>query len=352
MASKLLGAHVKRKEDPGLITGVSQYVADIAMPGMQHVAFVRSPHAHARVRGIKSAAAAKLPGVVAVVTGQDLKAHFAPIPTATVSAEGGGAAEIKVGRQHYPLSLDRVRYVGEPVAAVIGTSPETAMDAAALVEVDWEPLPAVADAFAAMADGAPQLFDDAPKNIEHGTTIKAGDPDAAFAKAHRVVKQRMNSQRLSGIPMETRAVLAAPDFASGGLTVWATHQAPHVLRGGLADALRMPQNQIRVICPEVGGGFGVKFGTYPEDVTVAALARLRKVPLRWIESRVEHMTGTTHGRAQVTDLEAAVNAEGRIDGLRMHVVADIGAYPIFTFIPDLTLMMGVGVYQVKNVKIG
>ena len=121
MASKLLGAHVKRKEDPRLITGVSQYVADIAMPGMQHVAFVRSPHAHARVRGIKSAAAAKLPGVVAVVTGQDLKAHFAPIPTATVSAEGGGAAEIKVGRQHYPLSLDRVRYVGEPVAAVIGS---------------------------------------------------------------------------------------------------------------------------------------------------------------------------------------------------------------------------------------
>ena len=351
MASKLLGAHVKRKEDPRLITGVSQYVADIAMPGMQHVAFVRSPHAHARVRGIKSAAAAKLPGVVAVVTGQDLKAHFAPIPVATASAEGGAAGEIKLGRQHYPLSLDRVRYVGEPVAAVIGLSPEAAMDAAALVEVDWEPLPAVADPFAAMADGAPQLFDDAPKNIEHSTTIKAGDPDAAFASAHRVVKQRMNSQRLSGIPMETRAVLAAPDFASGGLTVWATHQAPHVLRGGLADALRMPQNQIRVICPEVGGGFGVKFGTYPEDVTVAALAKLRRVPLRWIESRVEHMTGTTHGRAQMTDLEAAVDAEGRINGLRMHVVADIGAYPIFTFIPDLTLMMGVGVYFVKNVEL-
>ena len=117
------------------------------------------------------------------------------------------------------------------------------------MEVDWEPLPAVADPSAAMADGAPQLFDDAPKNIEHSTTIKAGDPDAAFAKAHRVVKQRMVSQRLSGIPMETRAVLAAPDFASGGLTVWATHQAPHVLRGGLADALRMPENQIRVIAP-------------------------------------------------------------------------------------------------------
>ncbi|MGH7399993.1 MAG: xanthine dehydrogenase family protein molybdopterin-binding subunit, partial [Candidatus Rokuibacteriota bacterium] len=195
MASKLLGAHVKRKEDPRLITGSSQYVADIAMPGMQHVAFVRSPHAHARVRGIKTSAALGHPGVVAVVTGQDLKPHCAPIPSATASAEGGAAGEVKLGRQHYPLSVDRVRYVGEPVAAVIGTSAEAAADAAALVEVDWEPLPAVADAFAAMAKGAPQLFDDASGNIEHTNTIKAGDPDAAFQAAHKIVKQRMNSQR-------------------------------------------------------------------------------------------------------------------------------------------------------------
>src|SRR5262249_40538528 len=136
-----------------------------------------------------------------------------------------------------------------------------------------------------------------------------------------------------------------------GLVVWSTHQAPHVLRTGLAQALKMPENQIRVIAPEVGGGFGVKFGTYPEDVVVAALARLRRVPLRWVETRVEHMTSTTHGRAQITDMEAAVDADGRITALRMHVLADIGAYPIFTFIPDLTLMMGVGVYGVKNVDL-
>ncbi len=351
MASKLLGAHVKRKEDPRLITGTSQYVGDIAMPGLQHVAFVRSPHAHARVRGVRPGAALERSGVVAVVTGQELKPHVAPIPIAQASAEGGEVSDAAVGRQHYPLSVDRVRYVGEPVAAVIATTAEAATDGAGDVEVDWEPLPAVADAFEAMADGAPLLFDDAPRNIEHSNTIKAGDPDAAFKTAHRVVKQRMNSQRLSGIPMETRAVMAAPDFATGGLTVWSTHQAPHVLRGSLAAALKMPQNQIRVIAPEVGGGFGVKFGTYPEDVVVAALARLRRTPLRWVESRVEHMTGTTHGRAQVTDLEAAVDADGRIQGLRMHVVANIGAYPVFTFIPDLTLMMGVGVYQVKNVEL-
>jgi len=286
------------------------------------------------------------------VTGRDLVPHCAPLPIATSSAEGGGdPTATDVGRQHYPLSVDRVRHVGEAVAAVIGTSVEAAADGASDVVVDWEPLPAVVDAVAAMAPGAPQLFDDAPKNIEHTQAIKAGDPDGAFAKAHRVVKQRMLSQRLSGVPMEARAVLAAPDFASGGLVVWSTHQAPHVLRQGLSQALRIPENQIRVIAPEVGGGFGVKFGTYPEDVVVSALARLRRMPLRWIETRVEHMTSTTHGRAQVTDMEAAVDADGRIAGLRMNVIADVGAYPIFTFIPDLTLMMGVGVYRVENIDL-
>src|SRR5262245_32168560 len=283
MASKLLGAQVRRKEDPRLITGSSQYVADIALPGLAHVAFVRSPHAHSRIRSIDGAAALKRSGVLAVVTGRDLMPHCVPLPIATSSAEGGGEpTETAVGRQHYPLSVDRVRHVGEAVAAVIGASVEAAADGAAEVVVDWEPLPAVVDTAAAMAPGAPQLFDDAPKNIEHTQAIKAGDPNAAFATAHRVVKQRMLSQRLSGVPLEARAVLAAPDPASGGLVVWSTHQAPHVLRQGLSQALRMPENQIRVIAPEVGGGFGVKFGTYPEDVVVATLARLRRIPLRWI----------------------------------------------------------------------
>src|SRR5438128_89361 len=203
----------------------------------------------------------------------------------------------------------------------------------------------------AMAKGAPQLHDDAPGNIEHQTTIKSGDPDAVFAKAKRVVKQRMVSQRLCGVPMEGRATLAAPDPTSGGLVVWATNQAPHGLRNDLATALGMPQNLIRVIAPEVGGGFGVKFGCYPEDATLAALAKLYRMPLRWTETRVEHMMATTHGRAQVTDLEAAVEDDGTITALRMRVTADIGAYPVFTFIPDLTLSMGVGVYKFTNVDL-
>jgi carbon-monoxide dehydrogenase large subunit len=217
--------------------------------------------------------------------------------------------------------------------------------------VDWEVLPAVADQLAAMAAGAPQLFEDAPKNIEHETSIKVGEPDAAFAKAPKVVKQRMVSQRLCGVPMEPRAALAAPDPASGGLTLWSTHQAPHMLRNDIAACLGVEQNLVRVIAPEVGGGFGVKFGIYPEDVTLAVIAKLLRVPVRWTETRVEHMTSTTHGRAQVTDLEAAVEADGTITAFRMHVIADIGAYPIFTFIPDLTLFMGVGVYKVTNVDL-
>src|SRR6058998_1987753 len=348
---RLMGAEVKRKEDPRLITGTSSYVGDLALPGMHFVAFVRSPHAHARIRRVDGAPALRRPGVFKVVTGHDIRTLCAALPVAGAGEGGSSDGSANIGRKHYPLSVDRVRHVGEAVAAVIATSEDVAVDAAADVVVDWQPLPAVADVFQAMAKGAPQLHDDAPGNIEHQTPIKSGDPDAAFAKAKRVVKQRMVSQRLCGVPMEGRAILAAPDPTSGGLVVWATNQAPHGLRNDLATVLGMPQNLIRVIAPEVGGGFGVKFGCYPEDATVAALARLYRMPLRWTETRLEHMMATTHGRAQVTDLEAAVEDDGTITALRMRVTADIGAYPVFTFIPDLTLMMGVGVYRIPAVDL-
>ena len=349
---RLMGAEVKRKEDPRLVTGASAYVGDITVPGMQYVAFVRSPHAHAAIGRIDVARAAARPGVSRVLTGQDIKAYCQPIPLGGPSAEGGGgAAEPSVGRKHYPLSVGTVRYVGEPVAAVLAASEALAVDAAAEVVVDWQPLPAVGDQLSALKDGAPQLHGDAARNVEHETNIKVGDPDAAFARAHKVVKQRMISQRLCGVPMEPRAALAMPDPLVGGVTVWSTHQAPHNLRNDLATLLGVEQQAVRVIAPEVGGGFGVKFGIYPEDATLAVIAKRYRVPVRWTETRVEHMTSTTHGRAQVTDLEAAVDADGTIRALRMHVIADIGAYPIFTFIPDLTLLMGVGVYTFTDVDL-
>jgi aerobic carbon-monoxide dehydrogenase large subunit len=348
----LVGAEVKRKEDPRLITGTSAYVGDIAVAGMHYVAFVRSPHAHARIRTIDTSVAARLPGVRLVLTGKDVRGHCAALPLGGSGSEGGGSANPdNVGRKHYPLSVDRVRHVGEAVAAVVAVSEEVAVDAAAAVVVDWEPLPAVADPFAAMAKGAPQLFDDAAQNIEHVKDVKAGDPDGTFARAPRVIKQRMVNQRLAGITLEPRAALAAPDPLSGGIVVWDTNQAPHSLRNDIAAALGLPQNLVRVIAPEVGGGFGVKFGLYPEDATLAVIAHRHRIPVRWTETRHEHMTSTTHGRAQVTELEAAVEPDGTITALRMRVTADMGAYPVFTFIPELTLFMGIGVYHVKNIDL-
>ena len=199
-----------------------------------------------------------------------------------------GRHEQRGGRRHreppggstIPLSIGRVRHLGEAVAAVVAVSEAIAVDAAADVVVDWEPLPAVADPFEAMAPGAPQLFDDAPGNIEHVKEIRQGDPDAAFTRAPRVVKQRMVNQRLAGITLEPRAVLAAPDPLTGGIVVWDTHQAPHMLRNDIANSLGLSQSLVRVIAPEVGGGFGVKFGLYPEDVTLAVIAHRFRIPVQ------------------------------------------------------------------------
>jgi carbon-monoxide dehydrogenase large subunit len=349
--SSLIGARVKRKEDPRLITGKGNYVGDLKLPGMHHVAFVRSPYAHARVRGIDTKAALNRPGVVAVITGRDLPPLCGPMP---IGGGEGGAAPDPAGDTrptHYALSIDRARHVGEAVAAVIAITPEIAADAAAEVQVDWEPLPVVVDMLKAREDGAPRLFEDVANNIDHVWTRKRGDPDVAFANAHRVVSQRIASQRLSGVPMEGRAVVAAPDPVSGGLTVWTSCQGPHLNRGNLAKVLRMPENQIRVIAPDVGGGFGVKIYSYPEEILLAALAREYRLPLRWAESRLEHMAATCHGRAQVFDLDLAVQEDGTITGLRMRGVGDLGAYPVDPGIPDLTGQMGVGVYNIPSVDI-
>jgi carbon-monoxide dehydrogenase large subunit len=345
-----MGADVKRKEDPRMFTGRSTYVTDIALPGMLWVAFVRSPHAHARIRRIDAAAALALPGVKAVVTGDEIRTLAKPLPPASASAEGGGSSGAP-GRQHWALSTELVRHVGEAVAAVIAESDYAAHDGAEAVRVDWEPRPAVVDVFAAMEAGAPQLHADAPGNVEHRNRITNGDVDGAFAKAKRVIRQRIVSQRLSGVAMEPRACVAAPEGFSGGLVVYATHQAPHNLRADLASVLGMDANLIRVVNPDMGGGFGVKFGCYPEDVVLAALARKLNTPLKWVETRREHMLATTHGRDQVADMEAAVDDDGTVQALRMTVTANIGAYPVFTFIPDLTLFMGVGVYGFTTVDL-
>jgi len=211
----LMGTRVRRKEDPRLITGTATYVGDLKLPGMHYVTLVRSPYAHARIRGINATAALQYPDVVAVITGDDLAPHCGLLPL-----QGG---EANVGAQssrqsRNVLAVERVRYVGEAVAAIIATSPATAVDAIADVLVDWEPLPAIVDPEQAMAEDAPQLFDTLPNNIAYSQQRQAGSLDDAFAGAFRIVKQRLISQRLAGMPLETRAVVAAPDATTGGVT--------------------------------------------------------------------------------------------------------------------------------------
>ncbi len=349
--ASLIGAKVKRKEDPRLITGNATYVSDLRLPGMQYVSIVRSPYAHARIQGIDTAAASGMPGVLAVVTGEDLLPLYGPMPM-----ESGGEGEAvhderDLGHTHYALSVGRVRHVGEAVAAVIAGTQAQADDAAAEVTVDWEQLPTVVDPEKAREPGAPLLFDDVPNNVERVWTHTEGDVEAAFASADHIVGQRLLNQRLCGIPMEGRAVVAANDPATGGLNLWTSTQAPHLLRTDLCGALRLPENLVRVVAPEVGGGFGVKIGIYPEDIALGAMALKYGVPLCWVEGRSEHMLATTHGRAQIADAEVAVQADGTVTALRMRILADLGAYPVAPGLSELTGRMATGSYNIPAVDL-
>ena len=338
----MVGASVKRKEDPGLITGAGKYVGDIKLPGMRHVAFVRSPYAHARILGIDGSAALDRAGVLAVVTGDDLRDQYEKVPMA-----GGDEAVAKYS--HYALSVERVRHIGEAVAAIIADAPDIAADAIDDVEVEWEELPAAADLLSAHSGDAPVIFEDMSDNIPDSGQKKSDDVDEVFASAPHVISQRMHSQRLSGVPMEVRAVLVAPDAVTGGLTVWTSTQIPHGVRSTLATALRLPENMLRVIAPNVGGGFGVKNQLYPEELALAKLAQVYQMPLKWAGTRVEHFVSTTQGRSQVADVSVAFNDQGRILGLRLHVIGELGVYPPFYDIAHLTGLMATGNYDIQSV---
>lgn len=346
----LMGAEVRRKEDPRLIRGAGSYVGDLKLPGMLYLALVRSPYAHAAIRTIDASAALVMPGVVTVISGRDLLERCEPLPLAG-SGEGGGSGRNYAGRTRYTLAVERVRHVGEAVAAVVATSYEAAVDASQFVEIEYEPLPAVVDPLQAVAPDAPIIFEGLPNNIDHRRRRQRGDVAAAFANAHKVVSQRMLNQRLFGMPMEGRAVAAAPDPATGGVTVWTSTQTPHQIRSDVANVIRLAESQVRVIAPDVGGGFGVKIGLYPEEPLCAALAMQLNTPVRWVEDRLEHTLATTHGRGQICDMEAAVAEDGTLSALRMRVIGDLGAYPLAPTLPDLTTAMAIGVYKIPNVDL-
>jgi len=343
---KLVGEPVRRREDPRLITGLGTYVDDIKLPGMLHMAIVRSTHAHARLRRVDVARAKAAPGVTLVMTGVEAKAWGEMLPNAS-EVPGMKAAT------RYPLSDGVVRFVGEGVAAVVATDRYTAADAADLVDVEYEDLPVVVDALKAMAAGAPIL------HPEFGTNVCVSYPmgnkeatEAAFRDADVTIKQWMVNQRLIPNPMEPRGVLANYDPGQETLTVWASTQVPNLLRTLLSTIVRLPEHKIRVIAPEVGGGFGCKIDVYAEDIlTSLASIHLRR-PVKWIEQRSESFLATIHGRDISAEVELAARSDGRLLGQRMRLVADIGAYQqlLTATIPTLTMLMLPGLYKVPTLS--
>ncbi|MCA9858664.1 MAG: xanthine dehydrogenase family protein molybdopterin-binding subunit, partial [Thermomicrobiales bacterium] len=355
--SSYVGASVKRKEDPRLITGSSTYVDDIKLSGTVHVAFVRSTYAHAKIKGIDAAAALAVPGVIDVFDGKALKAilkdFYAVEPAGETGHEtydeSGVGVDSNIIPNVHPLAIDKVRYIGDPIVAVVAETVQIAQDAAELVEVDYEELPAVIDPYEAIKDGAPQLYARVKNNISVREASVHGDVETAMANAAIKVKTKIREPRCHGVPMETRAVLAAPDPITRGITFWSSTQAPHWNRNSIADALGLSQNQVRCIAPEVGGGFGVKIGAYPEDYIISALAFKHHRPVKWIETRSESFLATNHGRNQWAEFEIGADEKGKIVALKARVLLDSGAFPKALDLAWCTWVMSTGPYKIENV---
>jgi carbon-monoxide dehydrogenase large subunit len=322
MGAKLFGARVKRLEDPALLTGRGRYVDDIRLPGALHAAFVRSPHPHARIRGIDKTPALAMPGVVGVWTLADMpnavreRRLLLLLPNPAISQP----------MMPHVLADRSVHFVGEAVAVVLADSRYTAEDAAAAVMVDWEPLPAVADARAALEDGAPLAHEGAKNNIAAHFVSQYGDADAAFAGAALVVRESMRHHRGGGHALEGRAVLARWDRDESRCMVWSATQAPHQVKRNIVGVLGWSENEIDVIAPDVGGGFGPKAMFYIEEAVIPFLARKLDRPVKWTEDRREHFVTASQERDQYWDMEAAFDGGGRLLAVRGTMIHDTGAY--------------------------
>jgi carbon-monoxide dehydrogenase large subunit len=355
---RLFGKSIKRREDPRFITGRGSYTDDLKLPGLTYAAFVRSPHAHARIRKIDTSAALKYPGVVAVFTGKDMTGvNSLPCGWDLRKAKNvPGVVQDLAIVPHMPLSSDAARHVGDPVAVVIADSQSGAVDAAELVKVDWEALPAVTGTAKAAQSGVPQIHKDAPANVAFKWEL--GDSAAtslAFKTAAVTVKKRIVNQRLVANAMEPRACVARFDEATGELTLWVTSQNPHVHRLLMcAFVLGIPEHKVRVISPDVGGGFGSKIFLYNEEVVCSWASRQLKRPVRWTSTRREAYMTDAHGRDHVTESEIALSKDGKILGLRVKTTANLGAY-LSTFAPAVpTFLYGTllnGVYTIGAIHV-
>jgi aerobic carbon-monoxide dehydrogenase large subunit len=344
MKARYVGQPVTRREDPRLLQGLAHYVDDIRLPDTKHAAFVRSPHAHAILGSIDVAEARTMPGVAGVFTAADF-ANVGSVPCAA-ALEG-----LRIP-PHPVLATGKVRYVGEPVVVVVADDPYLAADAIDRVNVEYQPLEAVVDPEAAAASSAVLVHDQYDDNIAFRWKLAGGDIEAAFAAADRIVTGRLVNQRVIPNALEGRGVLARYFRGEHELTVWTSTQIPHLARSVLAGMLGIGENRLRLITPEVGGGFGSKLNVYREEAIVAALAMRLGVPVKWIERRRENFQATTHGRGQVGEIELAVKKDGRVLGLRYKVTADLGAYHqlLTPAIPTLTGLMQTGPYKIAAVE--
>ena len=317
--ARMVGQRIKPRKDLPLVQGLGVYVDDIKLPKMIRAAFLRSPYAHARIRNIDSTKALELPGVITVLTGKEgakQLVHWMKLP---------GLRQ----PERYSLAVEKVRYVGEPVAVVAAIDRKVAEDALELIDVDYEPLPPVVDAEKAMRPGTPLLYEKWGDNVIFHDAFRSEGTSEAFAEADMVVKERLVSNRYSPTPIENRGVVASYDREKDFLTVWASTQFPHVMRTFLSEVLGFPENRIRVIAPNVGGGFGIKSAIFPDEVSVVILSMKLGRPVKWVEERREHLMVAGHERQQAHEIECAVKKDGTLLAVRDKIVADFGASGMF-----------------------
>ncbi len=348
MTTRIFGSGIRRREDPRLITGQASYTDDIKLSGLVHAAILRSPHGHARINRIDTSAAASAPGVIAVYTAADTEGVLNPIPCAWVIPD----SDVKAVA-YPPLASDVVRYVGDAVAVVVAEDRYQAEDALELINVDYEPLPTVINPEAALQEGAPQLHEDAPNNQAFHWVAAGGDTDAAFDSADVVVRDTIIQQKLIPNAMEPRSAIASYVPSMGDLTIWNTTQNPHIARFVTCLVTGIPEHKIRIIAPEVGGGFGAKIAVYPWELLAAFCSIKLGRPVKWTETRSENFVSSTHGRDHVEYVEMAANSDGRVTGVRSVVYAGMGAY-LSTAAPGIpTILHGLmysGPYDIPNIK--
>jgi carbon-monoxide dehydrogenase large subunit len=354
MGAKFFGAAVKRREDPRFLRGEGRFIDDVIVPGLLHAAFLRSPHAHARILRIDTAAAAAAPGVVRVFTFKELERWMKPLPLFG-AVPPGLAAVVKFDIRQAPqwaLCRDRVRHVGEIVAMVVADSPERAEDAVDLIQVEWELLPPVVDMTRAAEPGAPLLHPEWGSNIGIGFTHSIGDADGAFARADVTVAETFHIQRYVGMPLENRGVVAVWDRRDGTMTTWNSTQVSHFVQQGLTGVLGVPPHKIRVIAPDLGGGFGTKASGYAEDALIPIAAVALGRPVKWIESRREHMSGAAHARHQVHAISLAATRDGSILAVRDRIWLDLGAYNVWgVVLPYNTVAHLIGPHRIKHMRV-